>query len=56
MHIPRLRKANVLVAQGMPILWYIGFAANGSTAPKMLLQQLVADMPLAAKTSYASAM
>lgn len=54
MDIARLRKPRRLVAQGMPILLYIGRAAIGKRAPKMLLQQLVADIALAAKISYAS--
>lgn len=49
--IPKLRKPSRLLAQGIPSLRYMGRAASGSTAPKMLRQQLVADMPLAAKIS-----
>ena len=56
MDIPRLKKPKRLVAHGMPIFLYIGRAAIGSTAPKTFLQQLVADMALAAKISYASPM
>ena len=44
----KLRKPNRLLAQLIPRVWYIGFAARGSTAPKIERLIEVADMAEAA--------